>query len=158
MSPTTSSSANNTAANGVLNAAATAAAAPTGISAFTFSGLNPNVLPSSDETPAPTCTDGPSRPSGIPLASVTDVQKNFPNTVPSEITPPRAYNAAFVCGTPLPRASGKYLKRRYPIASDPNTGAKNRCHSGLPTGYTRCATCSVNQMNATTVSPTSAPI
>src|SRR5215475_4697660 len=98
MSPTTSSRANSTAASGVLNAAATAAAAPTGISAFTFSGLNPSQRPNSDDNPAPTCTDGPSRPSGMPLASVADVQKNFPKTVPNEITPPRAYTAPLLCG------------------------------------------------------------
>src|SRR5205814_6362948 len=93
-SPTTSSSANNTAANGVLNAAATAAAAPTGISDFTLSGPSPSFRPSTDAIPAPTWTDAPSRPSGIPLASVADVQKNFPRIVLTEIRPSRAYKAA----------------------------------------------------------------
>src|ERR1700730_7463962 len=82
--PTTSSSANKTAASGVLNAAATAAAAPAGTSALTFSGLSPSARPNTDDRPATTWTEGPSRPSGIPLASVTVVQKNFPKTVPSE--------------------------------------------------------------------------
>ena len=59
------------------------------------------------------------RPRGIPLASVADVQKNFPNTVPAEIIPPRAHKAAFVCGTPLPRASGKNRYKRYPTDSEP---------------------------------------
>lgn len=47
-----------------------------------------------------------------PLASVTDVQKNFPTTVRRLIRPPRAYQAAFVCGTPLPRASGKNFQSK----------------------------------------------
>ena len=41
------------------------------------------------------------------VGAAYEVQKNFPMTVLSEIRPPRAYRAAFVCGTPLPRASGK---------------------------------------------------
>ena len=57
--------------------------------------------------PAPICTEGPSRPSGIPLASVADVQKNLPSTVRSVMRPSRANSAALVCGTPLPRAFGK---------------------------------------------------
>ena len=92
---------------GVLNAAAIAAAAPTGIRAFTFSGRNPMRRPRTDAIPAPTCTAGPSRPRGIPLASVADVQKNFPSTVRRLMRPSRANSAALVCGTPLPRASGK---------------------------------------------------
>jgi hypothetical protein len=36
-----------------------------------------------------------SRPSGIPLASVADVQKNLPSTVRSAMRPSRAYGAAF---------------------------------------------------------------
>ena len=102
-----SSSENNTAASGVLKAAATAAAAPTGMSFFTCSGRSPSRRPRTEPMPAPTCTDGPSRPSGIPLARVADVQKNLPSTVRSEMFPSRANSAAFVCGTPLPRASGK---------------------------------------------------
>ena len=43
----------------------------------------------------------------VPLASVADVQKNFPKTVRRVMRPPRANSAALVCGTPLPRASGK---------------------------------------------------
>src|SRR5258707_10975931 len=69
-SPTTSSSANSTAASGVLNAAATAAAAPTGMSALIFSGLSPSQRPSSDAMPAPTCTEGPSVQVGAGIASL----------------------------------------------------------------------------------------
>src|SRR5207244_3653223 len=54
-SPTTSSSENSTAASGVLNAAAIAAVAPTGSSAFTFSVRSPSHLPSTEAIPAPTC-------------------------------------------------------------------------------------------------------
>ncbi len=70
---------------GVLNAAAMAAAAPTGIRAFTFSGRNPSARPRTEAIPAPTWTDGPSRPSGIPLARVAAVQPNLPRTVRSEM-------------------------------------------------------------------------
>ena len=41
---------------------------------------------------------------GMPEASVADVQKNVPRTVVSRICLSRAKRAAFVCGTPLPRA------------------------------------------------------
>ena len=103
----TSSSANSTAARGVLKAAAIAAEAPAGMRALTFSGVSPNRRPNTEAMPPPTWTAGPSRPSGIPLARVTEVQKNLPRTVPRVITPSRANSAALVCGTPLPRASGK---------------------------------------------------
>jgi len=53
-SPTISSSENNTAAKGVLNAAAMAAAAPIGNRDFTFSVLRPRNRPRTDATPAPT--------------------------------------------------------------------------------------------------------
>ena len=102
-----SSRAKTTAARGVLKAAAMAAAAPTGIRFFTCSVLRPSARPSTEPMPAPTCTEGPSRPSGIPLASVAEVQKNLPSTVRSVMRPSRAKSAALVCGTPLPRALGK---------------------------------------------------
>src|SRR5439155_5280825 len=157
-SPTTSSSENSTAAIGVLNAAAIAALAPMGMSAFTFSWLSPSQRPSTDASPAPTCTAGPSRPRGIPLASVAEVQKNFPSIVTRVIRPSRAYNAAFVCGTPLPRASGKYRYSRYPMPSELATGTSNLRHPIPPAGYSRAPNRSVSKMNATTVAPTSAPI
>ena len=91
-----SSSENNTAASGVLKAAAIAAAAPTGISFLTCSVLSPSKRPSTEPMPAPTCTEGPSRPSGIPQASVAEVQKNLPSTVRSVMRPSRANRAALV--------------------------------------------------------------
>ena len=51
-----------TAAIGVLNAAASAPAAPTGTSSFRRDGDNCNHFPAIDARPAPICTDGPSRP------------------------------------------------------------------------------------------------
>jgi anti-anti-sigma factor len=78
----------------------------------TFAELSPKYRPSIEAMPPPTCTEGPSRPRGMPLARVVAVQKNFPNTVSAVIRPSRAYRAALVCGTPLPRASGKYRKSR----------------------------------------------
>ena len=73
---------------------------------FTCSVRKPSKRPSTEPMPAPTCTDGPSRPSGMPLASVAEVQKNLPNTVRRVMRPSLANNAALVCGTPLPRALG----------------------------------------------------
>jgi len=108
--------------------------------------------------PAPTCTAGPSRPSGIPHASVAEVQKNLPKTVAKEMRPPRAHSAAFVCGTPLPRASGKNRYRRYPMASEPTTGTRSLRQVEEPTGYKRAPDRSVIKMKATTIKPTNAPI
>ena len=64
-----------------------AAAAPTGTSAFTCESLNPKRRARKDETPAPICTDGPSRPSAIPLASEMEQQRNLPTTVRREMKP-----------------------------------------------------------------------
>lgn len=72
---------------GVLKAAAMAAAAPTGIRALTFSGRKPRVRPRTEAIPEPTWTAGPSRPRGMPLARVTEVQKNLPKTVRKEMRP-----------------------------------------------------------------------
>ena len=65
ISPMTSSRVKSTAAIGVLNAAASAAAAPTGTSAFTLARREPQPPPKHRGDAAPTCTDGPSRPSAI---------------------------------------------------------------------------------------------
>ncbi len=81
ISPITSSSENSTAAMGVLNAAAIAADAPMGTRARTLRGESPSLRPSTDAMPAPTCTDGPSRPSAMPLASVMEHMLNLPITV-----------------------------------------------------------------------------
>src|SRR6267378_370024 len=111
-SPMISSSENKTAARGVLNAAAIAAAVPAGMSDFTCSGRSPMRRPSTEAMPAPTWAEGPSRPSGIPLASVAEVQKNFPNTVRKVMTPSPAKRAAFVWGTPLPPRVRKIAKQQ----------------------------------------------
>ncbi len=107
ISPMTSSSVNSTADMGVLNAAASAAAAPAGTRAFIEAALSPSLRPSTDASPAPTCTDGPSRPNAIPLASETEQRPNFPATVRRLIYPSRMNSAVLVCGMPLPRALGK---------------------------------------------------
>ena len=107
ISPITSSSVKSTAAIGVLNAAASAAAAPTGTRLLTLAGERPSRRPSTDAMPAPTCTDGPSRPSASPLASVTEHMLNFPRTVRRLMNPSRMNRAVLVCGIPLPRALGK---------------------------------------------------
>ena len=57
--------------------------------------------------PAPTCTEGPSRPSAMPLASDAEQQKNLPSTVRNEMRPSSMNSANLVCGIPLPRAKGK---------------------------------------------------
>src|SRR5581483_1537481 len=106
-SPITSSSVNSTAAIGVLNAAASAADAPIGTRSLMRAGLNPNRRPRTDAIPAPTCTDGPSRPRAIPLASESDEHPNYPSTVRKRISPPWINSAVLVCGMPLPRALGK---------------------------------------------------
>ena len=62
MSPMISSSENSTAAIGVLNAAASAADAPTGTSHRTCAVLSPSRRAMTDAMPAPMWTDGPSRP------------------------------------------------------------------------------------------------
>jgi hypothetical protein len=107
ISPNTSSSVNSTAAMGVLNAAASAADAPTGRSAFTLLVLSPSLRPRTDAMPAETCTDGPSRPSAMPLASEIADMLNLPSTVRMEMKPSRTKSAVLVCGMPLPRAFGK---------------------------------------------------
>ena len=107
ISPITSSSVKSTAAIGVLNAAASAAEAPTGSRAFTLVGLSPSLRPSTEAIPPATCTEGPSRPSAMPLASEMADNQNFPNTVRNEMKPSRMNSAVLVCGMPLPRALGK---------------------------------------------------
>jgi hypothetical protein len=155
-SPIISSSENSTAAIGVLNAAASAAAQPTGTSAFVCFALSPRLRAITDAIPAPICTEGPSRPNAIPLASDSEQQKNFPMTVRSEILPSLMNNANFVCGIPLPRANGKYRHRRYPVTSAPAVGTRMRRHPAPPGGYIRTASRPVRRINATT--PTKAPI
>ncbi len=158
MSPRISSSENSTAAIGVLKAAASAAAHPAGISARTCSRRSPNARASTDAIPAPICTDGPSRPSAMPLASDVEQQKNFPSTVRSEMYPSRMNSAALVCGIPLPRASEKYFANRYPVNSAPAVGISTRLQAAPPGGYIRAARRPVRRMKATTTSPTTAPI
>ena len=92
---------------GVLKAAANAAEAPMGTSALTLRGDSPSHRPSTEAMPALTCTDGPSRPRAIPLASVIAHMLNFPTTVRMLMKPSRRNSAVLVCGIPLPRALGK---------------------------------------------------
>ena len=79
MSPMISSRENSTAAIGVLNAAASAADAPTGMSQRTCAVLSPSRRAITDAIPAPMCTDGPSRPSAMPLASDVAAADEFPD-------------------------------------------------------------------------------
>jgi hypothetical protein len=81
----TSSRVKSTAAIGVLKAAASAAAAPIGTSARTLLGDSPSRRPSTDAMPALNCTDGPSRPSAMPLARVSEHMLNLPTTVRKEM-------------------------------------------------------------------------
>ena len=107
ISPRISSSENKTAAIGVLKAVASAAAQPAGTSAFTLAALRPKRRPITEAIPAPIWTEGPSRPSAIPLASEIAQHTNLPITVRREIYPFRMNSANFACGIPLPRAFGK---------------------------------------------------
>ncbi len=157
-SPMISSSEKSTAAIGVLNAAARAADAPTGMSHRTCALLNPRRRPITEAMPDPMCTDGPSRPRAMPLASDVAQQTNLPTTVRREIWPSWMKMAARVCGMPLPRASGKYRKRRNPVTSEPSVGTRMRRHPAPPAGYMCAASRPVSRTNATTIRPTSAPM
>jgi hypothetical protein len=72
-------------------------------------GPRPSRRPSTDAIPAPTWTDGPSRPNAMPLASDAEQHPNFPTTVRGLMKPSRRNRATLVCGIPLPRA---LLKKR----------------------------------------------
>ena len=56
---------------------------PVGLATYwlTLLLLRPNLRPSTDAMPAETCTDGPSRPSAMPLASEIADMQNLPITV-----------------------------------------------------------------------------
>src|SRR5580658_3757199 len=86
-SPMISSSENSTAEIGVLNAAAKAAAEATGIRAFFCSAVRPKRRPIVELMPAAICTEGPSRPREIPLASDAEQHRNFPIAVLNETLP-----------------------------------------------------------------------
>ncbi len=92
---------------GVLNAAASAAALPATSCDFTSDRLTPSLREITDAIPAPTCTDGPSRPSETPLASAVQQQMNFPITVRMVMLPSSTNSAYLAWGMPLPRAKGK---------------------------------------------------
>ena len=77
-SPSNSSRVNSTAAMGVLKAAASAAAAPMGTSACHLALPVQPYVARNDATPAPICTDGPSRPSAMPPPRDSEQQKNLP--------------------------------------------------------------------------------
>ena len=158
ISPMTSSSVKSTAATGVLKAAASAADAPIGTSALTLLGPRPSQRPKTDAMPAPTCTDGPSRPSEMPLARETEESPNFPSTVRSRIKPSCRNSAALVCGMPLPRAFGKYLYSSTPVISEPRNGIVRRRQGAPPAGYMRAPRFSVTRMKEAMTRPTMAPI
>ena len=83
------------------------------MNAFTFFLLNPKRRPSTEAMPAPICTEGPSRPSAMPLAKRHRTAKEFSEYRPQVRCSPSVMKIAnFVCGIPLPRASGKNLKSR----------------------------------------------
>ena len=88
MSPMISSSAKITAAIGVLNAAASAPAAPTGTSSLTRAGGRRNHRPTNEAMPAPICTDGPSLPIECPDPMHSTPVRNLPNGTLQGMTPP----------------------------------------------------------------------
>jgi hypothetical protein len=69
--------------------------------------VSPSRRPSTEAIPAPTCTEGPSRPKAMPEARDTEQSPNFPSTVRMLMKPSRSNSAVLVCGIPLPRAFGK---------------------------------------------------
>ena len=77
-SPTSSSSVKVTAAIGVLNAAARAAAQPTGTSACTRRLFSENVSPIQLAAPEQICTVGPSRPRLEPEPMLRTPMRNLP--------------------------------------------------------------------------------
>jgi hypothetical protein len=87
-----------------------------------------------EEMPAPTCTDGPSRPRAIPLASEPQQRKNLATTVRIEMNPSSITSADLVCGMPLPRAPGKWRKRNQPVMRAPSVGAAMRRQPAEPAG------------------------
>ena len=87
MSPMISSSANSTAATGVLKAADRAAAAPIGTRLCTRAGDRRSHRPRTDAMPAPICTDGPSRPMECPDPTQRAPVRNLPMTTRPGITP-----------------------------------------------------------------------
>ena len=124
-SPMSSSSAKMTAATGVLNAAASAPAAPTGTSSRTRCGGRPTHRPMADARPAPICTEGPSRPIECPDPTHSTPIRNFPRGTSRGIMPPWRWNAALVCGTPLPRTSGNTFDSSTPASRLAPAGIRN---------------------------------
>ena len=110
-----SSSAKSTAATGVLKAAASAPAAPTGTRSLTRAGDSRSQRPTTDARPAPICTDGPSRPIEWPEPMHSTPVMNLPSGTRAGMTPPCRWYAASVCGTPLPRTSGNTFASRTPV-------------------------------------------
>ena len=88
MSPMISSSANRTAATGVLNAAASAPAAPTGTRSRTRCGGRRSHRPTTDASPAPIWTEGPSRPIEWPDPMHSTPVRNLPIGTRAGMTPP----------------------------------------------------------------------
>jgi hypothetical protein len=60
------------------------------------SNLSPSRRPMTEAMPAPTWTDGPSRPSAMPVANETEHRPNFPRTVRRLMRPSRRKSAALV--------------------------------------------------------------
>ena len=126
MSPMISSSANITAATGVLNAAASAPAAPTGTSRLTrvpATGAATVRWPTRGRRQSePMALPGPSsgrtrctaRRSGICRAARAH-----------GMMPPCRWNAASVCGTPLPRTSGKIACQQHAGDHADDGGTRN---------------------------------
>ena len=134
-------------------------AAPTGTNSRIRLGGRPRRRPRTDAIPAPTCTDGPSRPSAMPLASDAEQQPNFPSTVRKLMKPSRRNSAALVCGMPLPRALGK--NRGEKITGDQRAQGRNQHpapRGASRAGYMLAASRPVSRMKATTTSPTSTPM
>jgi hypothetical protein len=102
------------------------------------------------------------RPHATPRQNVLQrndaLQLMHVGTVRSDIRPPCAYRAAFVCGTPLPRASGKNRLSKIAHCERTHDGHEQSapCRSGgrVKPGPNR----SVARIKATTASPTNAPI
>lgn len=83
---------------------------------------------------APICTEGPSRPIERPDPMHSTPVRNFSIGTRAGMCPPCRRNAASVCGTPLPRTSGKTVASRMPVTTLTRAGTANsrRCVGANP--------------------------
>ncbi|MNT40243.1 hypothetical protein D3C72_1765460 [compost metagenome] len=131
--------ANTTPASGVLNAAASPPAAPAAIRALGWKPMRKRSFswhqrPHASMAAAPTCTDGPSRPTDAPASNASVVSNTFHidcrNDTSAVCAGPLggSVNAAITCGMPLPRACGAKRIVSQRSAARPNGSITKASH------------------------------